>query len=146
MIYSEIFMGDFFWGGGGDFHDHIFFAMNLLVRVKSGYTPNFTFLWPMTLLVRVGWLDNSEWRPTWSLLDLALGVAKGPIYFLDRVIDWDWFLIYQDWNPEKVKVSKRLPHPSMPPLVRPQKCQSFVQRLRETRFPEGNQLSVISPL
>ena len=35
---------------------------------------------------------------------------------------------------------------SPPPLVRPQKCQSFVQMLRGTLFPEGNQLSVISPL
>ena len=32
--------------------------------------------------------------------------------------------------------------PSKPPLVQPQKCQSFVQKLRGTLFPEGNQLSV----
>ena len=32
--------------------------------------------------------------------------------------------------------------PSKPPLVRPQKCKSFVQRLRGALFPEGNQLSV----
>ena len=31
-------------------------------------------------------------------------------------------------------------------LVRPQKCQSFVQRLRGPLFSEGNQLSVDSPL
>ena len=36
--------------------------------------------------------------------------------------------------------------PSKYPLVRPQKCQSFVQRLRGTLFSEGNQLSVNSPL
>ena len=28
--------------------------MNLLVKVKLGYTPNFTFLGPSTLLFRVG--------------------------------------------------------------------------------------------
>ena len=41
---------------------------------------------------------------------------------------------------------KNTPTPSKYPLVRPHKCQSFVQRLRGTLNPEGNQLSVISPL
>ena len=54
--------------------------MNLLVRVQLGYTPNFTFLGPSTLLVLVGgwlcgWLDISEKMPTESLLDLSLCVA-----------------------------------------------------------------------
>ena len=41
---------------------------------------------------------------------------------------------------------KNTPTPSKYPLVRPQKCQSFVQRLRGTLFSKGNQLSVNSPL
>ena len=41
---------------------------------------------------------------------------------------------------------KNTPTPSKYPLVRPQKCHSFVQRLRGTLFSEGNQLSVNSPL
>ena len=36
----------------------------------------------------------------------------------------------------------KFPQHSKPPLVRPRKCQSFVQKLRGTLFPEGNQLSV----
>ena len=38
------------------------------------------------------------------------------------------------------------PNPSKPPVVPPQKCQRFVQRLRETLFPEGNKLSVTLPI
>ena len=51
-----------------------------------------------------------------------------------------------DGTLNKVKVIKSFHTPSKPPLVRPQKCQSFVQKLRGTLFPEGNQLSVISTL
>ena len=43
---------------------------------------------------------------------------------------------------KKFKFPTNSPTPSKPPLVWPQKCQSFVQRLRGTLFPEGNQLSV----
>ena len=46
---------------------------------------------------------------------------------------------------KKLKFKKNSPT-QKPPLVRPQKCQSFVHRLRGTLFPEGNQLSVISLL
>ena len=47
-----------------------------------------------------------------------------------------------DGTLKKVKVLISFPTTSKPPLVRPQKCQSFVQKLRGTLFPEGNQLSV----
>ena len=44
------------------------------------------------------------------------------------------------------KFQKVSPTPPQPPLVRPQKSPSVVQRLNGTLFPEGNQLSVNSPL
>ena len=46
-------------------------------------------------------------------------------------------------NKEHLKGTlKKYPNTPKYPLVRPKKCQSFVQRLRGTLFPEGNQLSV----
>ena len=47
--------------------------------------------------------------------------------------------------PKNLKFQKMSP-PSKYPLVRPQKCQSFVQRLRGTLFNEGNQFPVILQL
>ena len=38
------------------------------------------------------------------------------------------------------------PSPSKYPLVRPQKCQDYVQRLKGNLISEGNQLLVILPL
>ena len=50
----------FFLEGGGS--PTSFFCMILLVRVKLGYTPNFTFLRPLTLLVHVGgWVGVVGW-------------------------------------------------------------------------------------
>ena len=49
-------------------------------------------------------------------------------------------------TPKNLKFQKNSPPPSKYPIVRPQKCQSFVQRLRGTLFNEGNQFPVILQL
>ena len=60
-------------------------------------------------------------------------------FLLARTVPANKFLLAG--TPKNLKFQKRSP-PSKYPLVRPQKCKSFVQRLRGTLFPEGNQLSV----
>ena len=75
-----------------------------------------------------------------SLLD---GTVPSTNFLLDGTVASTNSLL--DGNLKKL-VSKRFPRPLKAPLVRPQKCQSFVQRLRGTLFPEGNRLSVISPI
>ena len=71
---------------------------------------------------------------------LVDGTVPSTNSFLDRTGPSTNSLL--DRTLKKLKFQKISSTHSEPPLVWPQKCQSSVQRLKGTLFPEGNQLFV----
>ena len=97
MKKKKIIFSIFFWRGWnnlifleGDYLPH-FFCTNLLLRVKLGYTPNFTALghlevcggvigwwwinqWSLSLFTKLSWVELN-WVESWSILNFKFSLS-----------------------------------------------------------------------